>query len=349
MAAKTACANATTAGNCADQINRIMSGITYDDSGMPYPALFCTAHCTNQLWPPPGDDEYNIALLQSGVKQTFQALVESATPTPTPAPSPTPTPAPCTGNETLSILVPENWKVRIDRGGQKLLEVNGPYIMTNNCALYSVESSSNDPWFLITDEVTFTLLADPTTYRVRSCLGVPVYFYSVLYQQPAFKPQSERCDAFMQTFYTEGSTLTPPDAELQARAVACFKGQETLNDRFPDLTVPVICFDAACRYGGYATAEMIRDECTAPVCQKYLSGPDGKVVIDPGTTIQCGDRTWTLEQIDAIENELDATATPTPVKPPDVTPGLNWLEGGIIIGVAILVAVALGIVIYFYA
>lgn len=230
-------------------------------------------------------------------------------------------------NQAAALFIPFNFKtVLLTSNAGRTSTLLGPYLIPdlstvtwqNNLAGQVDDNMQNDP-------IKSVLLVTVATWESESvysmCMGKIGFIGNFALDR--YKPQSTRCDAYMQTNWC----VSHPDNE----ECGCFKDLVSIQAKSQDLKVnlPVLCFGQTCALKNtYKTNNILSQPCSITICQQTINSTPG--IINAGEdTIFCAGQFFNEQGI------LPAPVNILPANPSDTgvtntgTPFYVWIMVGV--------------------
>jgi len=227
-----------------------------------------------------------------------------------------------------SLFVPGNWTVTIGSHA-----FHGPTIR-----FIGLNTGGLDP-----DEVSIVKfsrkaigdrhhkLASWTENRLQLAMGRST-LHVAGYPLRSWEPHTRFTDEFM-----HGYCLTNRDNHDEC---ACFRDREEMEQKYPDITLPVTCYGENCGGKGYRTSEMETETCSYQICLADVQA-HGKNLQNLGTTeLYCAGKFFSTDPREAaLQQSGNVTEQPvtTVFLPTHKTNEGTGVETWVILGIGILV------------
>lgn len=250
---------------------------------------------------------------------------------------------PVANGEFGGFYIPAGWKVTFTlRNGETFVmpadDSTLPVLVTDASLLRTPQSTP------LLNNVESIRISYPTTPVSLQPYTVDNWKYQMCNNQiyttvgslavTSWRMGSPECDTFMQAFCERGGVANvgcSPDtpgyiAQLppEYSACSCLAESHCLQDTFCQSTtlsdqqcgsahtlqavLPVTCFGKYCSAGGYRFGSMLNQKCNVTFCQQVVSLVGNEIYVQGGSTIWCGNRSYTPTP----STTPTPTTTPTP-------------------------------------
>lgn len=231
-----------------------------------------------------------------------------------------------------SIFVPGNWSIIILDASNTLTTYHGPTLR-----FIGLNTDGLNPSSVRSIKLKRKAIGDRnhgpaswTSNRLHLAMGRAT-LHVAGYPLRSWEPHTRFTDEFMHTYCLDNRTNTDE--------CACFRDREEMEQKYPDLTLPVTCYGENCGGKGYRTAEMETETCSYQICLSDVRA-HGTNLQNLGTTsIYCAGKFFSTDPREAaLQQSGNVTEQPvtTLFQPTHKTNKGTNVETWVILGVGIL-------------